>query len=105
MHVNLYNLHNSHAGPCISMRATDAQLICDEDGNFEPLQCRRMNDGTHTCRCVHPRNGSMVPNTMRTGIRERDETPDCESRGMYPIGYYFSSTHFFCYTMILASIS
>ena len=69
-------------GPCITRRATDAQAMCDEDGNFEPLQCRRMNDGAHTCRCVHPRNGSMVPDTEISGIRERDDAPDCESRGM-----------------------
>ena len=70
-------------GPCITRRISDAQLRCDDDGNFEPLQCRRMDDGTHTCRCVHPGNGSMVPNTMRTGIREREDAPDCEGRGTY----------------------
>ena len=68
-------------GPCITMRATNAQLLCDEDGNFEPLQCRRMNDGTHTCRCVHPRNGSMVAGTEVPRVTARDEAPDCESRG------------------------
>ncbi len=72
-------------GPCITRRDTDSQAMCDEDGNFEPLQCRRMNDGTHTCRCVQPRDGSMVPNTMRTGITARDEAPDCISRGKYPM--------------------
>ena len=41
-----------------------------------------MDDGTHTCRCVYPGNGSMVPNTMRTGIRQREDAPDCEARGM-----------------------
>ena len=69
-------------GPCITRRASDAQLRCDDDGNFEPLQCRRMDDGTHTCRCVHPGNGSTVANTMRTGIRQREDAPDCEARGM-----------------------
>ena len=70
-------------GPCITMRATNAQVLCDEDGYFEPLQCRRMNDGTHTCRCVHPRNGSMVAGTEVPRVTERDEAPDCESRGRY----------------------
>lgn len=72
-----------YAGPCIAARQRgNSDIDCDEDGNFEPLQCRRMDDGTHTCRCVHPRNGSMVPNSMRSGIREREDTPDCESRGI-----------------------
>ena len=54
---------------------------CNEDGNFEPLQCRQMDDGTHTCRCVHPQNGTVVSNSMRSGIIDREDAPDCESRG------------------------
>lgn len=69
------------AGPCITARARDVNVDCDDVGNFEPLQCRRMPDGSHTCYCAFPRNGSMVPNTMRSGIRDRNNTPDCESRG------------------------
>ena len=79
MIIMLFNFSN--AGPCIERRVTDTQLRCNGEGNFEPLQCRRMNDGTHTCHCVHPRNGSMVPNTMRTGIRRREHAPDCQARG------------------------
>ena len=82
-----YNIHISiHAytriGPCINRTTMDAQVTCDEDGNFDPLQCRRMNDGTRTCYCVFPGNGSMVAGTMRTGIREREDAPDCVARGI-----------------------
>ena len=42
-----------------------------------------MDDGTGTCRCVFPRNGTMVPGSMVTGITEREEIPDCESRGKH----------------------
>ena len=72
-----------HTGPCINTRNTmDTEVDCDENGNFRPLQCHQVSDGTHTCHCVHPRNGSMVPNTMRRGITQREDAPDCESRGI-----------------------
>lgn len=60
-------------------RLSDAEADCDEDGGFEPLQCRRISDGRlYRCRCVN-RNGTVI-----SGPEDVDSlraAPDCGDIG------------------------
>ena len=55
---------------------------CDEDGNFQPLQCRKESINRlqfYRCRCVRA-NGTTVAGTdMR--VENLRDAPDCEDRG------------------------
>lgn len=71
----------SHIGPCPRARLTNDQVMCDEDGNFEPLQCTKNADSsTYLCGCVEPTTGVIVAGTA-VEVRSRDDVPDCEDRG------------------------
>ncbi len=61
---------------------------CDDDGNFVPLQCRRLPAEERdtltglTCYCVNTMTGDPVDGTM-TRVTSRDDLPDCETRSKY----------------------
>ncbi len=75
--VRLTNCY--HVGPCTRARLNDPQLDCDDDGNFEPLQCRQQDTGRFQCRCVEP-SGTLVPDT-EIEVRDQRDAPDCEDIG------------------------
>ena len=67
-------------GPCARARAGGQNVDCDEDGNFEPLQCSPTDTGTFSCGCVEP-SGNAVPNS-RMEVEDMDDAPDCDDIGM-----------------------
>ncbi len=70
-----------HAGPCSSAKVDNTELNCDVDGNFVPLQCRRLVDlNGYMCRCVRVVTGEVVPGTERD-ITDRREAPNCDNIG------------------------
>ena len=78
------NICNLHAGTCVQAGETDPEAKCDDDGNFEPLQCRAREEGDFTCVCVRP-DGSEVEGTE--GIfGDPDDAPDCDDLGMSYVG-------------------
>ncbi len=59
---------------------SDAELRCNEEGNYEPLQCSRITDRRlYRCRCVNA-SGTMVPNSEQEVADPRDG-PDCVDMG------------------------
>lgn len=88
-------------GPCLRARLSNAQLECDDDGNYEPLQCRRLDSGMYECRCVEPITGAQIRGTLEE-VSDRNEAPDCEDRGKMVTlvmhnRFQMSSTRKFCY--------
>ena len=69
-----------HAGPCSRARVGGQDVDCDEDGNFEPLQCCRTDSrGVFQCACREP-EGEVVPGT-EVEVEDRDDVPDCDDEG------------------------
>ena len=70
------------AGSCSRARAGGQDVDCDEDGNFEPLQCRRTDSrGVFRCVCREP-EGEVVPGT-EVEVEDRDDAPDCDDEGIH----------------------
>ena len=70
------------AGPCVMARLDDPTLSCDEDGNYETLQCRKDAERQLIiCRCVDRTSGSMVPGTEESLADSSDDFPNCDRTG------------------------
>ena len=87
--VHTYSVkHLGPAGPCIQYNSKigddSAPAKCTDDGDFRPLQCSKLEGGSHQCYCVEP-NGTRVDGT-ETVVDSRDEAPDCVDVGQF--GYH-----------------
>ena len=68
-------------------RQRDSTIRCDQDGMFEPRQCRRpdgeMNSQQRpsalTCGCVNRMTGEPIRETSRQ-VTNRSTVPDCTPR-------------------------
>ena len=68
-------------GPCPTARQTNFLLQCDEDGSFQPLQCRKKTDSpTYLCQCVLPSTGVPLRGTQ-VELHNLADGPDCEDMG------------------------
>lgn len=72
----------SHSGTCVRARVSDPSLSCDDDGNFEPLQCRQTNNQMYSCQCVDPVNPVQHYNVRQYEVRTLSDVPDCDDLGM-----------------------
>lgn len=67
------------AGTCVQARQSDSpEASCDDDGEFEPTQCRRQSDGSYLCFCVRP-DGTQVGDAQ--AVSDPDDAPDCDDLG------------------------
>ena len=80
----------SFAATCFMQRRANNFTRCDEQGNFMPLQCRRLPGEEMMnrisglgCSCVNVMTGAMIGD--RTRVMSRDDIPDCTSRSKHKI--------------------
>lgn len=78
-HMLILHINVCIPGPCVRARLDDSTLNCDEDGNYEALQCRKNADSQLiVCRCVDP-NGSEVSGTEVSLTDSSDDfVPNCD---------------------------
>ena len=69
-----------HAGTCVRARASDESVTCDDNGNFEPLQCRQLDSKLYSCQCVDPLNNVQQYNSRQ--VQDLADAPDCDDLGM-----------------------
>lgn len=100
--LNLSSITFSPVARCVIRRQGDNATRCDDQGDFEPLQCGRISGEVTamtltalSCQCVNRTTGMMIPRT-RTRVTNRDDVPDCERSSKYNLFWncYYQNTWF-----------
>lgn len=79
-------------GDCVQARLQSSAIACTPEGNFEPLQCRTQ-EGTMTCHCVSPSDGTRLPGTFEVIVNSIDDIPNCNILGTYYIYLLYSGDY------------